>query len=677
ARATRAAGTARTLAARSAAAARVARDAANSAAAHAIKAADAADEAAAHAGEAVEYAKRSTEYANAAVAAANTAAAAVKEAQEVEKAARDAETARIAEDTELGVLIARTRAQAETDDAAKAYQQRTQADMTSSEIKDLISAAETALNGGDTATAVATGRKAAVHLLDATGSWTREAAEYALSGNDEDIVNWVGTDRLLAQRQDDRENVAAISSVATAKVAQAAYTVLADDSPTAAGDFLATGVVEAAAEDNRVLVFQILNANPGPAVKAKAEAALADGRALALHRFVNLELAGATKEDDSVEIFRLLNTGGPYMKSAAQIVLEGSARMRRAFVVRDKFNVARLDQDQATHVAAIRASIAHAAKVAAKALQDAALASKAAAEARQAAAEATEWAQKANNYAKDAENSAAEARANADEADRSATAAAKSAKDALSAAASARGAARSANYSMRQAVSSARQAVNSAASAQASATAAAASAAQAGKDKVAAAAAASEARAIVATKRRAEAAEAARAAAEKARQNAQNGTNPSQTADNDDGTGDTDYWGMWPEDMSDAKDWAKATGHWSTVFGGAGVVLGILGAFPTPFSLPLLGLASGASLTSWGLQGVSTIFAGFGYGWNSSEFHQALGITALGGVFFAKGQIFKKFGAGDEFGALAENLGAKISNAASDVTTTVIGWVTW
>ncbi|NED27929.1 hypothetical protein G3I37_24020, partial [Streptomyces anulatus] len=392
----------------------VARDAANSAAAHADKAAAAAEEAAANAGKAIEYAKRSTEYAKQAVDAANTAVDAVREANEVEAAARKAETDRIAEDTELGVLEARLQAQAETEDAARVEKQRTQVSQTSEEVKGFISTAEAALAAGNTASAVTVGRKAALRLLDSSGSWTRGAAEFALSGSEHDVVNWIDADRLLAQQQDDRENVLALAQSSTAAVAAAAERALADSDPNAATVFLETGAIEAAAADNRVLVFQVLSQDPGKAVRAKAQAALNAGTAGALHHFLTVELSEATKEDDRVELFRLLDTGGPYMRSAAQIALEGSARMRRAFVIRDKFNIARLDHDHATHISAIRATLAHAARVAAKALEDAARASKAAAEARQAAQEAAEWAAKADGYAKDALASAAEAKANAD-----------------------------------------------------------------------------------------------------------------------------------------------------------------------------------------------------------------------------------------------------------------------
>ncbi len=619
----------------------------------------------------MEYAKRSTAYAQAAMEAATRADNAVKKALQVEKAAREAEAARIAADTELGVLEARLRAKAESDDAERAEKQRAQADRATQRVKDLIAAAEAALRAGDTAKAVASGRQAAVGLLESSGTWTREAAEFALAGTDQDTVNWIDTDRLLAQQQDDREAVLTIATSSTADVAEAAHKVLAGDSPEAVRDFLDRGVLEAAATDNRVALFRILNENPGRAVKEKAEAALKDGSAQALHRFLTEELAEAVKEDDNVEVFRLLGSGGPYMQSAAKIVLEGSARMRRGFVSHDQYNIARLDHDRATHVAAIQSSIALAAKVAAEALENAARASKAAAEARDAAAEATDWAHKADAYAQSATDSATEARRNADAADKSAAAAAQSAKEASKAAVTARGAARAANFSMRQASASAQQAVASAWQAQASASRAQASANQAGKDAKAAATAASEARRIVVVKRKAEAEAAAKRAAEKAKEHQSNGTNPSQTSDND------KPWyvehGVWPEDVKSAKDWAQVTGHWSTIAGGAAVVLGV-GSFFFP---PLGGAALAVGLVSWGLQGASALLNYIGNGPDSSEFHSALGMFAVGGILLGTGQLLSKFGKMPAFGPAVEEVGEKIANVAHDITTTVAGWLTW
>ncbi|NEE07847.1 hypothetical protein G3M58_15470, partial [Streptomyces sp. SID7499] len=80
--------------------------------------------------------------------------------------------------------------------------------------------------------------------------------------------------------------------------------------------------------------------------------------------FLSTEYVEAVKEDDTVEVFKILNTGGAYLRSAAKVVLEGSALMRRSFIANDQFNVARLDHDAEAHVAAIRAAIAHAAQVA-------------------------------------------------------------------------------------------------------------------------------------------------------------------------------------------------------------------------------------------------------------------------------------------------------------------------
>ncbi|PJT48608.1 hypothetical protein CWI85_21660, partial [Streptomyces albidoflavus] len=622
--ATRAAGTAQTLANKAATAARAARDAANSAAGHAEKAADAAEEAAENAGKAIEYAKRSTAFAAAAVNAAETAAQAVLDAQEVERAAREAETATIAEDIEQGIEEARKAAQAEFDDARTFERERTQADELEEVTKDLIAAAERALSRGDTADALANGRKAAVRLLDSTGTWTREAAEFALAGNDQDLVNWIDTDRGLAQIQDDRDGVVALAKVSTPDVATAAHQALASDDPAAAGEFLDTGAIEAAATDNRMTILRILDEDPGETVRAKAQAALTAGTASAAHRFLNVELADAVKEDDKVEILGLLDSAGPYVRAGAQIVLQGSARMRRGFVLHDKYNLARIDHDHVTHVAAVRGSISAAAKIAALALVDAARASQAAAEAREAAAEAASWAAKAQDYAEDAADSAKKAKENADAADRSAAEAAQSAKSAAAAAVAARGAARSANYSMGRALASARQAVSYASDAQASASRAHADAIAAGKGAQAAAAAASQARVIAHAKAKAEAEAAAKKAVEEAKQRGQEGSGPADDPGND------AYWGLWPEDIKDRKQWIEVVGQWRTVTKTAKYVLRIAGlaAISVPWlGGPLLAASAFAGIASWGFKGAEIILTGFEYGWDSSEFLASIGIS--------------------------------------------------
>ncbi|MFB8045166.1 ALF repeat-containing protein, partial [Streptomyces hydrogenans] len=499
ARATQAAGRARTLAAQAAAAARAARDAANSAADLAEKAAAAAKEAAAHAGEAVDYANRSTLAANAAVEAANAAAAAVVKARDVEAAARQAEAESLAEETSEAIEQARLAAQTELNELERFNRERTQEARLTEELRALISSAESALQNGTVEQAAAAGRKAAVRLLEGSGTWTRQAAEYALAGSDQDVVNWISTDRVLALQQDNVENVGAQAATSTQAVATAAAAALKTEDHAKIKAFLETGAVEAAAEDNRVEVARILaDPSSGTRVRNEASAALDAGTAEALHTFLWVGREAAVREDDRVAASTLLANGGPYTKAAAQIALEGDTFMLRQFIATTQYEIARIDHDRATHISAVRASIARAAKIAANAQEDAAYASKAAADARNAAAEATEWANRAKGYAEDATKSAQEARDNADAAERSAAEAAKSAQTASNAAAAAVKASSVARKAATRAVRSAEIAARYATDAAISATIARKQALEAGKDAVAAAQAATQAYVLVA-----------------------------------------------------------------------------------------------------------------------------------------------------------------------------------
>ncbi|MFC9258964.1 ALF repeat-containing protein [Streptomyces hydrogenans] len=499
ARATQAAGRARTLAAQAAAAARAARDAANSAADHAEKAAAAAKEAAAHAGEAVDYANRSTLAANAAVEAANAAAAAVVKARDVEAAARQAEAESLAEETSEAIEQARLAAQAELNELERFNRERTQEARLTEELRALISSAESALQNGTIEQAAAAGRKAAVRLLEGSGTWTRQAAEYALAGSDQDVVNWISTDRVLALQQDNVENVAAQAAMSTQAVATAAAAALKTEDHAKIKAFLETGAVEAAAEDNRVEVARILaDPSSGTRVRNDASAALDAGTAEALHTFLWVGREAAVREDDRVAASTLLANGGPYTKAAAQIALEGDTFMLRQFISTTQHEIARIDHDRATHISAVRASIARAAKIAANAQEDAARASEAAAIARQAADKAKEWANLAQGYAEAAENSAQEARDNAEAAEKSAAEAAKSAQTASNAAAAAVKASSVARQAATRAVRSAEIAARYATDAAISATVARKQALDAGKDAVAAAQAATQAYVLVA-----------------------------------------------------------------------------------------------------------------------------------------------------------------------------------
>ncbi|MET9119396.1 hypothetical protein ABZX38_35110, partial [Streptomyces longwoodensis] len=630
ARATSAANRAQSLADTAAAAARAARDAANSAADHAEAAAKAAKAAADGAVKAADFAATATKWANESVTAAEAAVKAVQDAQAVEKAARDAEAQRLADDTEQSLAEAREMARAEAEDRQKARDAATRSDALDAETRDLIARAEKAYAAGDTAQAVDNGRRAAMNLVSTTiGTWSRDAAEHALAGADEDVLAWIAADRQLAQNQDDRETVLTVAKVSTELVATAASEALAADDAGAVSTFLTTGIKEAAAEDNRVAVLKVLDGNPGKAVSAAARTALDDGSPQALHGFFTT-YADNIRQDDEAAVFTVLNSAGPYTKAAAQVALEGPTWMRRDFVTTVCHRTAQLDHDAATHVAAIRASIARAAKIAQDAQKDAYQASKAAADARKAQTEAAKWADKAKASAAKATEYAVEADANADAAEQSAKDAQAAADKAKAAAASARAAARQANYSANQAVASAAAAAVSAGQAQASSNAARASKIAAGKDAAAAAQAASQARATAVEKRRQELVEATRQAAQTAKQNRQNGVDPAGNSANDkvdspSGWGSKDDW----------RDFAQLLNAVSAVSGTA-AALSLL--VPPPFGEAAAGVFG---TISWVTGIGSAVITGFTDGWTSDAFFSSVAGLAVGALTggFALGKV--------------------------------------
>ncbi|MBW8738823.1 MAG: ALF repeat-containing protein, partial [Streptomyces turgidiscabies] len=662
-RATNAASTAQTLATTAAAAARTARDAANSAADHADKAAAAAEEAVKFAGKAVDYANRSTAHAAAAVLAANTATKAVSDAIVVEQNARDAEAETLEQDKLQAIEEVRQLAEIETKELT-AYQNKvTQAQQTDQATRDLIAGAERALAANDMTAAAVQGRRAALALLNARGAWTRQAAQFALAGTDDDVYAWIDLDRLLAQGQDDRETTLHVATIAGPKIAEAAQFALESPSSKAVGDFLTSGMKKASDEDNRVAIGRILNSNPGKAVTAAANKALTLNTTEALQNFFDHDYPEAIREDDAVRTIQLMNTGGAFTKAYAEVAMEGPTWMRRNFVSLVQYRTAQLDHDTATHVAAVRGAIAAAAKIAQKAQENAALASKAGADARNAAAEAKEWAAKALDSASKAENYADEARRNADAADKSAADAKASASKASAAASTARGAARSANYSANKAMDSARAALKSSYSAQASAADARASSIAAGKDARTAAAAATQAKQIVAAKRAAEAAEAAKAAAEKARREREAKIDPADKDTNDqinpNGTGA----------VADADEWWNDAGFYADAFNAISVGAGFLAAGCALAALvfpPAAAAAGFFSAVSMGAGALGTLFTGIEHGFTSGEFVESAVGTGLSLVTFGQS---KWLGAADKAagGKLIKPVVGKIADVGEDV----------
>ncbi|MGI5048331.1 ALF repeat-containing protein, partial [Streptomyces sp. JAC25] len=494
-------------------------------------------------------------------------------------------------------------------------------------------------------------------LLDSWGAWTRQAAQYALAGNDNDVHAWIDLDRLLAQSQDDRESALHVATIAGPAVAEAAQAALESSDSKAVGDFLTSGMKRASDEDLRVAISVILSSKPGRAVTVVANKALDENTTESLNRFFDEDYPRAVREDDAVLTSSLLTTGGAYTKAYAEVALEGPTWMRRNFVTVVQYRTAQLDHDTATHVAAVRGAIAAAAKIAEKAQENAALASKVAADARNAADKAKEWADKAIAAAERADDYAAQARDNADAADKSAAAAQASANKASVAASTARSAARSANYSANKAMDSARSALKSSYSAQASAASARASALAAGKDANAAAAAANEAKQIVAAKREAERKAAAAAAAEKARKEREAKTDPAGRGTNDqvnpNGTSpDADEW--W----NDAEFYADA---FNAISVGAGFLAAgcALAAFVFPPAAAAAGVLAGISM---GAGALGTLFTGIEHGFSSSEFIGSAVGTGLSLVTFGQSKWL---------GAADKALGGKVIKPVVDKITEV------
>ncbi|WP_432072057.1 ALF repeat-containing protein [Streptomyces wuyuanensis] len=660
-RATNAASAAHTLATTAAAAARTARDAANAAADHADKAAAAAEEAVKYAGKAVDYANKSTAHAAAAVLAANTATKAVSDALLVEQNARRAEAETLEQDKLQAIEEVRLLAEIEAKEMM-AYQNKiAQAQQTDQATKDLITKAEQALAANDMEIAAVQGRKAAVALLNSRGAWTRQAAQFALSGTDDDVYAWIALDRHLAQVQDDRETTLHVATIAGPKIAKAAQAALESPDSKAVGDFLTGGMKRASDEDNRVAITRILDSNPGKAVTEAANKALDLNTTESLQNFFDHDYPEAIREDDAVRTVTLMNTGGAFTKAYAEVAMEGPTWMRRNFVSLVQFRTAQLDHDTATHVAAIRGAIAAAAKIAEKAQENAALASKAAAEARSAANEANKWAARALDSAAKADEYADQARRNADAADKSAAEAKASANKASAAASTARSAARSANYSANKAMDSARAALKSSYSAQASAANARASSIAAGKDAATAAAAATEARRIAAAKREAEVKAAAKAAAEKARREREAKIDPADKDTNDqinpNGTG------------GDADEWWNDAGFYADAFNAISVGAGFLaaGCALAAFVFPPAAAAAGFfAAVSMGASGLGTLFTGIEHGFSSGEFIESAIGTGLSLVTFGQS---KWIGAADKAlgGKLIKPVVGKIADVGEDV----------
>ncbi|MGW3071014.1 ALF repeat-containing protein, partial [Streptomyces sp. NPDC001130] len=523
---------------------------------------------------------------------------------------------------------------------AAALNKRSQEQQTAQAIKDCITKAEKALASGDLAVAATLGRQAAVGLLASKGAWTRDAARFALSGSDDDVLSWIDVDRGIAASQDDRETILYIAQISEPAVASAAASALESGGIPAQGDFNTSGVIKSRDEDNRANILRILNSKPGKAVAAACNKALDADTPEALQKFFDVDLAAAVAEDDAVATLTIVANGGAYSKAYADVAMAGPVWMRRKFIDSVQHRAAQLDFDSLSHQAAMTAAIAAAARIAQNAFKDASLASKVAADARHAATEAQDWADKAIAAGKLADTYKEQARNNADAADKSAADAQGAADRAKAAAATAQSASRSANYSANKAVDAARQALASSASASASAARARQAEIQAGRDSKAAAAAKSQALKTVAAKRAAEQAEAAREAARQAQKDRDAQRNPSDSPTHDgvnpNGSkpGKEDWW-------EDAKWWADTADKVSTAAGllGAGFAAACVFWPAAPVLGSIAAICFGVSAVA---AGISAIANGIEYGFDSGEFISSVSGAGLGIITRGGGRVLSK-----------------------------------
>ncbi|MFF3982282.1 DddA-like double-stranded DNA deaminase toxin [Streptomyces sp. NPDC001828] len=419
-------------AARAAQAAFDARDCANSAAAHANKAADFADEAAQHAGDSAAYADRAKKNADAAKLAAEAAAAAVTKAKEVFTLAREGEALDLQTRTEGAIEQARSlKSNGEAHIAASASAQVAALSLNDTAATLAQVAAQPDVDVKATA---AKGRELALQALKQLGPWHQEAAARALSGADQDVLDYLRTRWKEASEHDIRENVVRLSTQSPYTTVRTAAAEALKGAPEQIQGFYASGQYAVAIDEMKVDVARLTNTG-GPSVAEAAKKALADGNGKVLATFLQVNQYSERVTDDRVIAARLTNTGGPEVKAAAKIALAGPPDLLHSFVATGQYMAQRKDDLAANHIHLVERLLAEGQQVAAKAMENRWRAAEAAARAKAAAADADIAVVEAKKSAAAADGYAAEAKTSANAAAASAADAAKSAATARAAAA--------------------------------------------------------------------------------------------------------------------------------------------------------------------------------------------------------------------------------------------------
>ncbi|WP_371604923.1 polymorphic toxin-type HINT domain-containing protein (plasmid) [Streptomyces sp. NBC_01220] len=427
----RAANRAAELANRSATAAYAARDAADSAAGYARKAADYADDAADHAGDAATYAATAKKNADQAVISADAATTAVNQARDIYALARETETAELDTRTDAAIEQARsmrTTSEAAIRDSAIAASEARSLEQTWAEL-----AQEAADPDVDMQATAVKGRELAMQAMKQLGPWHQDAAARALSGTDQDVLDYLRTRWKEADYNDIRQQVVNLSTQSPFDSVRSAATAALAGSQEQIEAFYNTGQYDAGSTDTRIEVAHLATVG-GTYVSEAAKAALADGTPKELAAFLQAGQYGKQLQDERILTAQLATEGGPELKAAATVALAGPAELIHEFVTVGQYMAQRKDDLSTTHNHHLQGLLAEGSMIAAKAHEDAWRAVEAAAEAINATQEADNASAEAQKSAKLATDHAADADASADAAENSAAKAAVSATTARNAA---------------------------------------------------------------------------------------------------------------------------------------------------------------------------------------------------------------------------------------------------
>ncbi|WP_398933295.1 DddA-like double-stranded DNA deaminase toxin [Streptomyces sp. 130] len=507
------------LATRAATAAFGARDAANSAAAHAKKAAGFAEEAAEQAGNTATYAAVAQKNADGALAASDAVDAAVAKAKGIYDLARETEDADL--QTRTDAAIERARSMKMSTEAGISASAATQVEALSLNDTAAQLADEAARPDADLQATAAKGRRLALQAMESLGPWHQEAAARALSGTDQDVLDYLRTRWKEADQSDIRERVVDLSNQSPYASVRTAAAAALNGTPEQVESFYTDGQYQAGLDDMKVDVARLAETGDTN-VSTYAKAALANGTGKVLATYLHIGQYGERLTDEKVITARLAQTGGPELSAAAKVALAGPPNLIHDFVTTGQYMAQRKDDLTNVHVHQVERLLAEGALISAQAKTDAWHAAEAAAEAKQATADATKAAAEADKSAELAEKYKNDAQNSAQSAAQSAAAAAESAITARNAADRADAEAQAAEDSAYQAEFSANYARNTAADARNAADEAKASAEAAGDSKAEAEQAAEDAWRTVITLAEKEKAEAERQ--EKERRKAEEGS---------------------------------------------------------------------------------------------------------------------------------------------------------